>query len=112
MVNTHITTSFRFDREKGEIVAEFWHDDIEVFVKELLIDLPKDKQPTAEFYKEEIIDSLEKFPEFFFPPNYNLEVYSDEAITYECFGEFSSYWWEGDLVECSFIVTSWTACLI
>ena len=110
MVNTHITMAVHFDKQAGKILTDFFHEDVEVFVEQLLTDLPKNKVPMAEFIKEEIISILESDPEFFFPEN--LEIYSDEEIQYECFGEFSASWWEGDLVECSFIVTSWTAYLV
>ena len=109
MVNTHITMAVHFDKQEGKILTDFFHDDVEVFVEQLLTDLPKNKVPMAEFIKEEIISILESDPEFFFPEN--LEIYSDEEIQYECFG-FYAYWWEGDILQCSFIVTSWTACLV
>ena len=109
MVNTHITMAVHFDKQEGKILTDFFHDDVEVFVEQLLTDLPKNKVPMAEFIKEEIISILESDPEFFFPEN--LEIYSDEEIQYECFG-FYAYWWEGDILQCSFTVTSWTACLV
>ena len=109
MVNTHITMVVHFDKQEGKILTDFFHDDVEVFVEQLLTDLPKNKVTMAEFIKEEIISILESDPEFFFPEN--LEIYSDEEIQYECFG-FYAYWWEGDILQCSFNVTSWTACLI
>ena len=109
MTNTHITMTVHFDKEKERILADFFHDDVEVFVEQLLTDLPKNKVPRAEAIKEEIIGILESDPEFFFPEN--LEIYSDEEIQYECFG-FYAYWWEGDILQCSFTVTSWTACLV
>ena len=109
MVNTHITMAVHFDKQEGKILTDFFHDDVEVFVEQLLTDLPKNKVPMAEFIKEEIISILESDPEFFFPEN--LEIYSDEEIQYECFG-FYAYWWEGDILQCSFTVTSWTAYLV
>ena len=109
MVNTHITMVVHFDKQEGKILTDFFHDDVEVFVEQLLTDLPKNKVPMAEFIKEEIIGILESDPEFFFPEN--LEIYSDEEIQYECFG-FYAYWWEGDILQCSFTVTSWTAYLV
>ena len=110
MVNTHITMTIHFDKEKGKISTDFFHDDVEVFVEQLLVDLSTSKVPLAEAIKEEIIEILETDPDFFFPKN--LEIYSDEEIQYECFGEFSAYWWEGGLVECSFVLSSWTVALI